>query len=252
MDINIEDFFIKSNNVNGITEEDYNNICLLTDTVESFTRSTYKPVYIIDYFRKDFLYISDNLPHLLGITKEEVKKLGYNIYTSFVPKEEQEMLLEINSAGFDFFDNLPIEERKKWIINYDFHILNGKRKRLINHTITPIYLTKEGRIWLGLCTISLSVNNKPGNIMMKKIGSNTHYEYSLSTHEWNKKQEKELSQDEKNMLILSAQGYTMTEISEIMYKSIDSIKYYKRRIFEKFNVKNITEALTYAINYKLL
>ncbi|MFI3298055.1 MAG: helix-turn-helix transcriptional regulator [bacterium] len=252
MDINIEDFFIHSNNVNDITGEDYNNICLLTDTVESFARSTYKSIYIIDYFRKDFLYLSDNLPYLLGITKEEIKKLGYNIYTSYVPKEEQEMLLEINKAGFDFFDNLPVEERKKWIINYDFNILNGRHKRLINHTITPIYLTKEGRIWLGLCTIALSANNKPGNIMMKKIGSNTHNEYSLSTHEWNKKQEKELSQDEKNMLILSAQGYTMTEISEMMYKSIDSIKYYKRRIFEKFNVKNITEALAYAINYKML
>ncbi|MFI3297532.1 MAG: helix-turn-helix transcriptional regulator [bacterium] len=252
MDINIGDFFIHSNNVNDITEEDYNNIRLLTDTVEAFARSTYKPIYIIDYFRKDFLYISDNLPYLLGITKEEIKKLGYNIYTSCIPKEEQDMLTEINSAGFIFFENLPVEERKKWIINYDFHVLNGKNKRLINHSITPIYLTKEGRVRLSLCTIALSANKNPGNIKMKKIGSNTHYEYSLSTHEWNKKQEQELSQDEKNMLILSAQGYTMTEISEMMYKSIDSIKYYKRRIFEKFNVKNITGALAYAINYKML
>ena len=41
MAANIGDFFIYSNSVQGVTEEDYRKIELLVNTVESFARSTY-------------------------------------------------------------------------------------------------------------------------------------------------------------------------------------------------------------------
>ena len=37
-----------------------------------------------------------------------------------------------------------------------------------------------------------------------------------------------------------------------MCKSIDSIKFYRRTLFEKIGTKNITEALTFTTIYKLL
>lgn len=107
-------------------------------------------------------------------------------------------------------------------------------------------------MWIALCTIALSPNNEPGNIIMRKVDSNTYYEYSLSTHKWNEKRIAVLSQEEKDVLILSTQGYTMTEISEKMCKSVDTIKSYKRKIFTKLNVNNISEAIGNATNYKLL
>lgn len=252
MTTNIGDFFIYSNEVHNVTEDEYRNIKLLIDAVKSFARSTYKSVYIIDYFKKDFLYVSDNLSYLCNETPERIKEFGYKFYTDFVPEEEQEMLLEVNQKGFEFFEKLPIGERKEWSITYDFHIMNGKRKRLVNHTLTPIFLTNDGRMWLGLCTISLSAKNKPGNIRMKKADDSSYYEYSSIDHQWYKKAEQKISANEKEVLILSAQGYTMVEIAQKIYKSVDTVKSYKRSIFEKFEVGNITEALAHAINYKLI
>ena len=42
------------------------------------------------------------------------------------------------------------------------------------------------------------------------------------------------------------------EIAAQMFRSFDTVKFYRRQIFEKLDVKNITEALALATNYGLL
>lgn len=162
------------------------------------------------------------------------------------------MLLEINKKGFELFNEIPFTERFDYTISYDFHIIRGKKLRLVNHNLTPMVLTKDGRIWLALCTISMSARNAPGYIIMKKSGSKSYYEYSLNKHKWIKKEGITLSETERDVLVLSAQGYTMNDIADKLCKSVDTIKACKRALFSKLGVRNIAEALSYATNYKLL
>lgn len=61
-----------------------------------------------------------------------------------------------------------------------------------------------------------------------------------------------LSIGEKEVLLLSAQGKTVDEIAKIVSRSKDSIKSRRRAIFEKLDVKSISEALAFARNYKLI
>jgi DNA-binding CsgD family transcriptional regulator len=61
-----------------------------------------------------------------------------------------------------------------------------------------------------------------------------------------------LSIGEKEVLLLSAQGKTVEDIAKIVNRSKDSIKSRRRTIFEKLEVKSISEALAFARNYKLL
>ena len=44
--------------------------------VEAFARVTYQSVYLIDYYRQEILYVSDNPLFLCGHTAKEVKELG--------------------------------------------------------------------------------------------------------------------------------------------------------------------------------
>lgn len=248
----IEDFFISSNSVYNITEEAYKEIDILISTFDAISRTTYQSLYIIDYYKKNFLYVSSNPLFLCGHTAETVKELGYMFYINQVPQEEQSMLAEVNKAGFDFYDQLPVNERIHYTISYDFHISLGKKKTLINHKLTPILLTKDGRIWLAACVVSLSSHNIPGHIELRKNGHTVFWEYSLEGHRWKENKGITLSEKEKDILSLSAQGYTMNEISDQLCLAVDTIKFYKRKLFEKLEVKNIAEALSFATNYKLL
>ena len=177
--INIGDFFTLQNTIESISDSDYSKTGLIIEAAKAFERTTYQCVYIIDYFKQGFLYVSNNIARLCGGEAEKIKDFGYKFYIDYVPKEDLKMLVEINTKGFKLFNTLPIGERKKYTISYDFHIMRDKRKRLVNHKLTPLVLTKDGRIWLAICTISLAATNEPGNVIMKKVGASTFYQYSL-------------------------------------------------------------------------
>lgn len=246
------DFFIPTNSVSDITDKDYENIDFVIEMVKAFERSTYQCVYIIDYHKQDFLYVSRNLVYWCGVPAEQIQEFGYNFYINYVPEEDLKMLLEVNRKGFAKFNDFPVHERKDYIISYDFHIKHGRKYKLVNHKITPLFLTKEGRIWLALCTISLSSRNCSGQIVMKKPYEKGFYEYSLAKHEWEYQEGITLTDTEREVLTLSTQGLTMVDIAGKLCKSVDTIKACKRTLFAKLDVKNIAEALTFAENHKLL
>lgn len=61
-----------------------------------------------------------------------------------------------------------------------------------------------------------------------------------------------LTESEKNVITLSIQGFTMSEIADRMCLSHDTIKKYRKQLFEKLGVRNITEAIIAAANNKLI
>ena len=246
------DFFLHSNEINHIGKEDYGKIELLGKAAKAFTRSTYQCVYIIDYFHKDFIYASDNLAYLCGLQPEQLMEAGYQMYIDHVPEADLQMLLEVNKKGFDLFNELPVEYRLEYTISYDFHLTNGKHSRLIHHHLTPIILSDDGRIWLALCTVSLAATDEPGHIIMQQHGERGYLEYSTDRHKRERNEGITLSETERDVLRLSAQGDAMNDIADRLCKSVDTIKACKRNLFAKMGVKNIAEALFHAVNYQMI
>lgn len=245
---------ITANSIGAINEEQYENLDVIIRTVEAISCSLYQSVYLIDYYKKKFLYVSENPLFLCGHTSKEIKELGYSFYSQHVPEEELQMLLDINSNGFKFFESrIANEDKHKCYITYNFHIIfDGNRKVLINHKLTPIILSKDGRIWIALCVVSISPQSTPGHVEIHIEGERKYWIYDLDFHKWREKEMIHLNEEEKQVLTLCSQGLTMKEIADNMCKSIDTIKYYRRNVFDKIGIKNITEALTFATTYKLL
>lgn len=251
----IQDFFIKENTIEHIPEEAYNSINHIIDDIDAYSRTTYKSVYIIDYFKQNFLYVSDNPLLLCGMTADEVKELGYSFYINQVTPEDLNLLLEVNVAGFMFLANVDKKDLCNYTISYDFHIVNkvSGKKWLINHQITPLRLTEEkDKVWLALCAASISSRNESGNIFMSKNKSNKLWQYNRNTRKWKEIARPELKEIEMDVLKLSAMGYTMQEIAEEVNRSFDTVKVYRKSLFEKLGVENIVEAINLAKNQRII
>lgn len=248
----IDEFFIPDNEVKLPENLDYSRTSEYIRSAEAFSRSTYQSVYIIDYFKHNFLYVAPNPMFLCGLSPEQMMKLGYRFYLEYVPQKELALLLELNRGGFSFFNRIPEEERKDWYIQYDFHILNRGHAILINHKLTPLALTSDRRIWLALCVVSASNHTTPGHIEIHHVGSNEFYEFNMVTKRWDKRSMPKLTDGEKSVITLSIQGYTMSEIGDKMCLSPETIKKYRKQIFEKLDVRNISEAIMSATNNMLL
>ncbi len=247
-----ERFFNSLNKVEGITDEDYSRVPYYIQAVESIARVSYNSVYIIDYNRRNFLYVSANPLFLCGRTPEEIKDMGYNFYTDLVPEDELKMLLKINEIGFRFFNTRLVDDRPLFSISYDFHIRYKDDYVLINHKLTPLAMAPNGHIWLAVCYVSLSNHDRPGNIKVYKLGQSDFWRYETDVDRWIKTEAVKLTDREKEVLLLAAAGMTVETIARKVHRSVNSIKTRRRAIFEKLNVRSISEAISFATNYKLI
>ncbi|ROI10084.1 LuxR family transcriptional regulator [Chryseobacterium sp. H3056] len=248
----IKRFFSGKNTVHSLSQAEYKQSGNYLDTLRAVSRITYMSMYVIDYQLKNFEYVSDNPFFLCGHTPEEVMELGYAFYFRYVSEEDVEMLVKVNEIGFSFFSRIPVEDRKNYSISYDFHLLDHGEKILVNHKLTPIFMTDEGKIWKALCVVSLSSSASAGNIILSKTGGDSFRELDLATGIWIIVDKEKLTDRELQILRLHAQGLTINEISNRMFIAVDTVKFHRRKLFERLQVRNIAEALAYVKNKKLL
>ncbi|MDE6409284.1 MAG: helix-turn-helix transcriptional regulator [Muribaculaceae bacterium] len=247
-----EKFFNSYNSVEGITPKDYERAKYFVAATDAISKLAYESVYIIDYYAKKFLYVSQNPLFLCGCKPEEVEKMGYGFYLSHVPEDDLKMLLKINTVGFRFLNSQPAEERHLFSISYDFHLKNNGSNVLIHQKHTPLLMAPNGRIWLAVCYVSISNHDSPGNVEVRKLGQSEYWSYDLEEDKWERKDTVRLSEGEKEVLLLSARGLTVEEIARRVHRSKDTIKSRRRAIFEKLDVRSISEAIAFATNYKLI
>ncbi|SDD74536.1 regulatory protein, luxR family [Mucilaginibacter pineti] len=244
---------LTKNRLGKISKEDYNQQQDYLEVVKSFARLTYESLYVIDYEKMNFEYVSENPLFLCGHSPEEVLNMGYGFYFKNVPENDLELLNLINEAGFDFFEKLPGNEKKMYSITYDFHLVNKDGKHvLINHKLTPLFLTNDKKMWKAICIVSISHHKKAGNICIHKQGTDETWELSIENNVWRKYEKPKLTKREVEILRLHAQGLTIDQIAEKIFVASDTVKYYRRRIFERLGVNNIVEALSYAVNNKIV
>ncbi len=246
------DLFTFKNTVNAVSKTDEAQLSNYLDSIKAFARITYSSIYVIDYYRKDFDYVSQNPLFLCGLSSEEVRSMGYGFYFKYVAEQDVELLDIINKVGFEFYDTIPPDKRLSYSISYDFHLQNDKGNIfLVNHKLTPIFLTETGKIWKAICIISLSNNKESGNIYIYEQNENRCWHYNLQGEFWEIKERIILSEREREILLLSIQGYTINEVAEKLYVTASTIKFHRRNLFDKLGVSNMAEALAFATNNKL-
>ena len=101
------EFFTSSNAVSSVPDSEYARVEPYVEILECMSRLTYQSIYVIDYWKKNFLYVSDNPLFLCGRTREEVLTKGYDFYFEVCDRSELAVLVEINEAAFRFYNRLP-------------------------------------------------------------------------------------------------------------------------------------------------
>lgn len=249
----LNSFFDSRNIIYNLSDEERAQKFDYLEPVKAFARATYTSIYVIDYLEQGFEFVSDNPLFLCGNTAQQVLEMGYAFYFKHVPPADLDLLLKINSVGFDFYEKTLLEERILHTISYDFHLKNQEGKLiLINQKLTPVFLTSTGKIWKAICIISLSSERKAGNIKIHKNGENKVLNYNLATDRWEDSKKVTLSKREKEILHFSSRGFTINEIATEIFVSPDTVKFHRRKLFEKLEVTNISEAIVFATSNKLI
>jgi len=245
MDHRISDFFEPIKATQYIGSDNYAHIEKYLNALKAISKLSDLSYYIIDYYRKNFFYVSSNPLFLSGYSQQEVLKLGYDFYGECVPHEDLLLLFELNEAGFKFFYELPVERREHATISYDFILKHKSNNSLvmINHKLAPLLLTEDGNIWMAICLVRLSSRKSSGGVHIIMRDEHTHYNFSRMEKIFKKTEDIKLSKKESEVLKYIALGYCMNRIASIMDISVSTIKNHKTSILKKLQVENITEAV---------
>lgn len=253
MNISVQDFFTPIHLDSTPSTNDYEQVPYYKQLADALSHLTYHTIYLIDYYKRGFAYVSDNPIFLCGKSAEEVLAAGYSFYLENVPEEDLKLLLQINEAGFAFYSGIPLAERLQYSISYDFHLKQQTGyPTLINHKLAPLVLDKDGNIWLAVCIVSLSSNDKAGNAVITNAKAKTVFEFNFASKEWEPREHPKLNRQEKEILMLSIQGLTVARIARKLYLSADTIKFHRKNLFRKLAAKNMSEAIFTSVNFGLI
>lgn len=241
----ISDFFEPIKATQYIGSDNYTHVEKQINALKAISKLCDMSYYIIDYYRKNFFYVSPNPLFLSGYSQEEVLKLGYDFYGMCVPPEDLVFLFELNEAGFKFFYELPVERRDQATISYDFVLKNVNNNRLvmINHKLAPLLLTEDGNIWMAICLVTLSTKKSSGDVHIIMQDDHTRYNFSREEKLFKKIEVKKLTKKELEILNWVATGNCIDRISSSMNISTSTIKNHKTNILKKMQAENITEAV---------
>lgn len=222
------------------------------EIAKAFAALSYQGVYIVDLDTNKFVFSSDYQLLRCGLSEEEMLGKGLEYFSFLIPNDEREMLKDIKTVITSSYAEIPSEYKKQLIIFLNFHIDVDKRSVMICHKLQLIDFDEEGKPRYLIGLVSPSVHRDEPVIMAGIAGTDYAFQYLSESMSWEPLTMVNLSNDERTMLRLSMQGYSLEEISTLMYKSVETIKFYRRQVFSKLNVGNISEAISYATHYCML
>ena len=227
-----------------VSEEQYQRFETLPTVCDKLARLTNESIYIIDYSKQNFFFVSSHPLFLCGYTAQEVKEMGYAFYEKVLSPEDLQMILEINKFGWELFDHTPPAERTNACFSYDFYLHHRDgTKTLINHKLSPTFLTDHNNMWLAICTISLSSKKTSGNVVFTQNNTWEYYTYNFDTKQIEKYRSGKLTKREKEVVALMMRGFNTDEIAKTLLISTNTVRSHRVAIEQKFDVNNAANAI---------
>lgn len=229
----------------------------ISETINSVMRNMisqlgnlfYQTLFVLDI--KDgslqFISISNSLARLHSIETESIKNI--NDIARPVSVSNEWILREISER----YNRSKREDREHLLFVVDLEMTFFKFDNYGIWKFTPLTENPDGTLRHLVGVLALSSGSKYDTFLYA-INTNSeegHY-YDFAGRFWRKLESPLLSRSEFAVLAYSCRGLTVSEIAELIFRSPDTVKAIRKNIFKKLNVSNITEAIIYATNHKMI
>ena len=222
------------------------------EMAEAFAEASYQGVYLMDLHTGKFVYTSDYPLLRLGMTAEEMLDRGLEYLADHIPDDEQALIADLGHTIQSNYTEIPIALRPQFMIYMNFHLPAEGRNAMVCHKMRLLDFDADGTAHLLLGLVSPSVHDGSEVVMAGLSSTDWMYSYTVEGKRWERVTKIQLSDDELTMLRLTMQGHSLEQIGALMFKSVETVKFYRRQVFLKLKVKNISEALAYATHYCLI
>lgn len=225
----------------------------IDDVLEAFSRVSYQHFFIIDLVNNEMVYTSNYQKASPRLHTYNRISSSPNYELKDIGRKEIQLLYKMKESIEQIMHKHQAYNRERYTLSHNIYTPDYKNKctELINYQFTPISFSNDG-IKSCLCVTSISPYSTRPNTILYHHEEDVTWQYSIMDNSWTPTTTIELGVNEKKVIKLSAQGHSIMEIADIMHKSFDTVKFYRKNIFRKLGVNNITEAFSRALCMHLL
>jgi DNA-binding CsgD family transcriptional regulator len=200
-------------------------------------------VYLVDYIRQKFLYVSPHPLFLCGYTAEEVKAMGFSFLEKILPSDDMQMFSEIYKMFWQFTNGCTPEEKSNLRGSYDIRIRHKNGDIiLVNKKIAPLLFTEDGHAWIGMGIVTPSPSKEPYYMGVLKNKSQ-YVRYDFDKKKFVPYIPKKLTKREEEVLRLVMQGYSEVEISNKLNISVITVRHHRHNAQKKLGVNTLANAV---------
>ncbi len=216
--------------------------------------------YIMNCTTHQIVYYTPNVSLLFGRASINLRRFDYRSFEGHIMQSEREEIATAFNRLQGNQRSLGISDLRDCIIACDVHLhtkIDGTDRAdgksiLLHQKMSPITLNSDGSVKHMLFTLSFSSKKYAGPIHVWTKDRSEYYQYDSTKKEWKKAAFIKLSVTDKEILRLSAQGYTTSDIANELCKSVDSIKQHKAALYKILDSTNIAGAISKAIKLGFL
>lgn len=232
----------------GITDADYERAAKYKEDIEHVESLFYEVMYIYDLFKMNFFCVSPQGKNYFNIAKDDLVDYVFG----HINQEDNNVMWKLTGKCQEFVKLLPEKERKNYVFNYANPIERDGVRTILNYKSRVLETAPDGRIWLAGCALILSPNKETGKLTAHNVVTDEIMEYDIKVNQWVMTGKITLTEAEKTVLRLSAQGLTISEIEKELHRSRSTIDTHRKSIFKKLKASSMIEAIGYAKLYRVI
>lgn len=225
---------------------------LIHNTINSVSNLFYESVLVMDICTLNlwFLSLASGLSKRLASFNLHDRSFPYLVETiSGITSVELQVYLD---AIMEHYKGTETTAKSGMVYMTDMPMLLNEGKSWATYRFSPLSEDIKGNHVLFIVAISFATGHLDKKLMAMNQQDGKREIYDPMTSQWNEWKIPELTAVEINVLALSAQGLSVNEIAQALHKAVDTIKSARKRIFRKIQVENITQAVLYALNNKVI
>ncbi|AQX12946.1 LuxR family transcriptional regulator [Elizabethkingia meningoseptica] len=214
--------------------------------------------YVSNNYTFKIEWISDNITQFTPFTKEDWLLPNQKLIEELYHPDDRIFL--ISALHFISVMALNLDESQRGDYKFNLYVRmlnkNGEYRWMLMQSVKP-YINENKQIESTLCIFydlsSFRISNTPLlSLTNHKLGTIQYFSYQENKIQEVKAKSIRLSNREKEVFNLIAQGYNSPQIAEKLFLSCHTVENHKRNLRKKTNTKNTAELITYVMTYNLL
>jgi len=203
---------------------------------------------IMDFQRKGYFYISENMKEILGYDREDFYTYGLQKTLTVFPLEQSEIIVhKIFPRMFEYFDKHALSaDAEDLRVSFPSKIIHGDGTvGWYLHQIKILHSNEQHKPLVGLKIITDITDYKKDEVLTLKISKKdeTGVFKTIFTEHFFGFTAYAVSDREKEILLLLDEGKSSLEISEILFISMHTVNTHRRNILKKMEATSTIDLL---------